>query len=86
MPRCPHCHHPLNPRFLRSVVARMNNRLRTPVGPPKVPRPCRYCQKEFGAREMRKHRPQCPKNPRVLRAARQAMVAKTAKYPARGKE
>jgi hypothetical protein len=31
------------------------------AGPPRVLRPCEWCGKEFGAREMRRHIPHCPK-------------------------
>lgn len=37
-------------------------RARQPKPPrPKVKRPCEFCQELFGARDMRKHRPQCPR-------------------------
>ena len=72
MPRliftCPHCRRPLSTKFLRSAVGQMYNRLRTPTGPPKVLRPCRFCSKKFGAREMREHLPRCPKKSRVSRS------------------
>lgn len=35
----------------------------------KVLRPCSMCGKEFGAREMLKHIPRCPKNSRNLKSA-----------------
>ena len=36
-------------------------RARNPQPTPKVLRPCPYCKKNFGARELRKHIPVCPK-------------------------
>ena len=30
-------------------------------GRPVVLRPCPFCRKEFGAAELRKHKPECPK-------------------------
>jgi len=41
----------------------MYNRLHTPTGPPKVLRPCPFCRKKFGTRELREHKPRCPKKP-----------------------
>src|ERR1700722_13385155 len=72
MPRliftCPHCRRPLSTKFLRSAVGQMYNRLRTPTGPPKVLRPCGFCSKKFGPREMRENRPGWPKKSRVSRS------------------
>jgi|SRR5579884_236224 len=46
------------------LLAESARRLRArQVNPPrpKVTRPCEFCQELFGARDMRKHRPVCPK-------------------------
>jgi hypothetical protein len=61
--KCPRCHSLLQEAFLRSAVGRMNNRLHTPTGPRKVLRPCPFCNKKFGARDIRVHKPRCPKKP-----------------------
>jgi hypothetical protein len=36
-------------------------RARQDLPNPKVLRPCPYCKKQFGARDLRKHLPACPK-------------------------
>lgn len=54
-------------RFLVSFAGAIASRLRkTRSGAKKVPHTCPYCSKQFGARELREHRPVCPKNPRVM--------------------
>ena len=37
------------------------------IGPDKKKRPCGYCKQWFGVREMRVHRPRCPKNPNATK-------------------
>ena len=34
-------------------------------GRPRVMRPCRFCRKRFGGRELRAHLPHCEKRPEV---------------------
>jgi hypothetical protein len=43
----------------RSAIARAAGRLAPNPNPPQL-RPCEHCAKEYSAREMRKHLPQCP--------------------------
>lgn len=43
---------------------RLAEKRATPAVPKKL-RPCPYCSKEFGAREMRIHVPRCPKRRRT---------------------
>jgi hypothetical protein len=46
--------------FVREWFSRMrNNRKRQPRA--KVKRPCPTCRRMFGARELREHKPHCPK-------------------------
>jgi hypothetical protein len=83
MPRlrfaCPHCRRPLPAKFLRSAAGKIYNRLRTPTGPPKVLRPCPFCRKKLGAREMRLHMPRCPK--RSSRRSRSILPIRTVVTP-----
>jgi len=37
-------------------------------GRPKTLRPCEYCGQQYSAREMRKHKPLCPKRPNSRKA------------------
>lgn len=36
---------------------------RNPYAPPKVLKPCKFCGQQYGAREMRKHLPECSHKP-----------------------
>lgn len=54
---CPHCHKPIS----RSDAARALRSDKSHRA--KVLRPCKFCGRKFGAREMRKHVPECPKKP-----------------------
>jgi hypothetical protein len=46
-------------------------RARQGEGPrPKVLRQCEYCQRSFGAREIRKHLPRCPKRKKAVEHSR----------------
>lgn len=60
---CPHCGGDveISDDTVKSVAATMV-RGHTPTTPKKMTR-CKYCREHFGAREMRKHIPRCPKNP-----------------------
>ncbi len=57
---------PLSEYSDEEILAEAGRRRRAMVsGPtnPKVLRPCPFCKKKFGAREMRTHKPVCPKKP-----------------------
>lgn len=44
-----------------AVMRRFRSQRQTASGAPKVFRPCPYCNLKFGARELRVHKPHCPK-------------------------
>lgn len=44
--------------------ARRNRAKQTHLPNPPVLRPCRYCKRKFGARELRAHQPHCEKSPK----------------------
>jgi len=47
---------------LKREYMRRHNQRRAKTPPrPKVMRPCKFCRKKFGARDMRTHLPQCEK-------------------------
>lgn len=56
--RCPHCNHVLSDAWIRASHSRIAGRS---GGRPLVLRACPLCKFEFGARELRKHIPRCPK-------------------------
>jgi hypothetical protein len=85
MPRlrfaCPHCRWPIPTKFLQSAVGKINNRLRTPTGPPKVLRPCPFCKKKFGSNDLRDHKPRCPKKRRRPRTHKAILPVRTVSKP-----
>jgi endogenous inhibitor of DNA gyrase (YacG/DUF329 family) len=66
---CPHCHKHISPKLIRGAAAKLNRSKKTVVPKPKILTPCPHCGELRGVRELRAHRPVCPKNPRVLRHA-----------------
>jgi sarcosine oxidase delta subunit len=66
---CPHCHKHISPKLICSAAAKLNRSKQTAVPKPKILTPCPHCGELRGVRELRAHRPVCPKNPRVLRHA-----------------
>jgi hypothetical protein len=57
--------------------ARTMAALRTNPGRPKHTQPCQWCKIEFGARELRAHRPRCPSQPQSTpdpKARRQGLL------------
>ena len=56
---CPHCHQKLSEKWIKQQYKRFLGQ-----GRPKTLRPCGFCGRIFGYREMRTHVPQCRKNPR----------------------
>jgi hypothetical protein len=55
---CPHCKHELSDDWIKAAHSRVAGRR---GGRPQVSRPCPYCKKEFGARDLREHMPRCDK-------------------------
>jgi hypothetical protein len=61
---CPHCHRHISPKLIRSAAVKLN-RARQARPNPKILTPCPHCGELKGVRELRTHKPACPKNPRV---------------------
>jgi hypothetical protein len=57
---CPHCDHVLSDEWIKAAHSRVAGRI---GGRPRVLRPCLFCKKKFGARELRGHIPRCDKAP-----------------------
>ena len=49
------------------IIAEAGRRRQKMGHRPKVPTPCKHCGKLFGAAEVRKHWPVCPKNRKNLK-------------------
>jgi hypothetical protein len=71
---CPYCKHELSDDWIKAAHSRIAGRQ---GGRPRVLRPCPYCRKKFGARDLREHIPQCDKVPK--RAASKSPPDSTAK-------
>jgi hypothetical protein len=61
---CPHCHKHISPKLIRLAAGKLNRSKRTAAPNPKILTPCPHCGELRGVRELRAHRPVCPKNPR----------------------
>jgi endogenous inhibitor of DNA gyrase (YacG/DUF329 family) len=61
---CPHCHKHIPPKLIRLAAGKLNRSKRTAAPNPKILTPCPHCGELRGVRELRAHRPVCPKNPR----------------------
>jgi hypothetical protein len=48
-----------------AVMRRFRSQRKTKSGRSKELRPCPYCKLEFGGRELRAHKPRCPKAPQL---------------------
>lgn len=61
---CPNCHTKIPVKAAKSFCGKLSVWQRKhDKGPEKVMRPCPFCEKDFGARELRKHKPRCPRKP-----------------------
>src|ERR1051326_4576495 len=58
---CPYCKHEISDDWIKAAHSRVAGR---GGGRPRVLRPCPYCRKKFGARDLRGHIPKCDRAPK----------------------